>query len=65
MDIDETTDALDVLKISGPQAYELVKTGHWTIKQFGIWVRVVIDAVYEHGKDIGERDTHHSYQQTE
>lgn len=65
MDIDETTNTLDVLKITDQQAYELVKTGHWTINQFGIWIQVVKLAAYEHGKDIGERDTHYSYQQTE
>ena len=65
MDIDETTDTLDVLKISDPQAYELVNTGRWTISQFWIWVQAVKLAAYEHGKDIGERDTHYSYQQTE
>jgi hypothetical protein len=36
------SDREEALKITAKQAYEWVKTGHWTLKTFEIWLDHVV-----------------------
>jgi hypothetical protein len=44
---------------SPDQAYELVKTGQWTLAEFSQWVthsRTVVDRAYNEGYNDGRKD---------
>jgi hypothetical protein len=44
----KATDREAYLKITAKQAYEWVKTGHWNLKTFKIWLdHVISNAEYE------------------
>ena len=44
----KSTDRKAYLKITAKQAYEWIKTGHWDLKIFEIWLdHVICNAEYE------------------
>lgn len=40
--------------ITVKQAFEWVKTGHWTLSQFSEWVKVVQEDAFVHGEMVAK-----------
>lgn len=53
MNIDINTLKKDILDISINQAYQWIKTNHWTLREFALWVKVTNLASYQQGFDTG------------
>lgn len=49
---------------SPKQAYEWVKTGHWSFAEFSKWVadsRTAVDSAYDQGYNAGRQDCSNSH----